>query len=78
MGFLSRSLVDQGRLDVIFSRGLLHEGDYLLPNFEDVLEPPASFVVSFINFHEWGFVCPSPFLGGAPSLLQDPTAPPQP
>lgn len=78
IGFWSRSLVDQGRLDVNISRGLFHEGDYLLPNSEDVSEPSASSVVSFINFHEWGFVMPLALFGGAPSLLQDLAAPPQP
>jgi hypothetical protein len=58
-------LVDQGHLDALISRGFLREGDYMLPGSKDIPEPPAGFVVSFVNFHERGFTMPPhPFLVG--------------
>jgi hypothetical protein len=49
MGFWIRSLVDQNCLDALIYRGLLCEGDYLLPGSEDVPNPLSGFVVSFVT-----------------------------
>jgi hypothetical protein len=63
LGFWSRSLADQSHLDALFSHGLLCEGDYLLPISKDVPDLLIGFVVSFVHFHEGGFVMPPrPFL----------------
>lgn len=58
IAFWSRSLVEQVRLDALVSRGLLHERTYRLPGPEDIPEPSAGFLVSFVHFHECGFVMP--------------------
>jgi hypothetical protein len=58
--------------------GLLREGDYPLPGPKEVLDLSEDFVVSFVHFHERGFVMPPhPFLGGAITPLQDPVASPK-
>lgn len=57
MGFWSCTLLDQGCLDAFF-HGLLHEGEYLLPGSKGVLEPSTGFMVSFVQFHERGFMMP--------------------
>lgn len=56
-------LTDNNRLDSLISRVLLREGDYMLPGFEEVLNPPVGFVVSFMHIHKRGLALPShPFL----------------
>jgi hypothetical protein len=72
MGFWSRTLADQSRLDALVSRGLLCEGDYLLPSSEDAPDPSVGFVVLFMHFHERSLMMPPhPFLVGVLHLDQN-------
>jgi hypothetical protein len=65
MGFWSRSLADKNRLATLVSRGLLREGDYLLPGFEEVTDQSEGFVVLFVHLHECVFIISlHPFLVG--------------
>ena len=49
-------------MEGLVKKGLLYArtttNEWIVPGGEDVSSPPDSYVVSFIPFHEWGFVTP--------------------
>jgi hypothetical protein len=65
MVFWNRYKIKRSRLDAHVAWGLLYEEDLRLLEHEVISEPPTCFMVSFVHFHERGFVMPlHPFLVG--------------